>query len=72
MARWAGWGAGPSGAGSAGGPSRIFLGVATVGMAAMAAATAAEGRLGMALASAGAALYFALRASGKLGRRREP
>jgi len=72
MARWAGWGAGPSGAGSTGGPSRIFLWAATVAMAAVAAATAAEERWGMALASAGAALYFALRATGKLGPRREP
>ncbi len=72
MARWAGWGAGPAGAGSAGGPSRLFLWAATVAMAGMAAATAAEERWGMALAASGAALYFALRAAGKLGARREP
>ncbi len=33
---WAGWGAGPAGAGSAGGPSRWFLAVALVGCAACA------------------------------------
>ena len=30
---WAGWGAGPAGAGAAGGPSRWFLAVAMVGCA---------------------------------------
>lgn len=30
---WAGWGAGPSGAGASGGPSRWFLAVALVGCA---------------------------------------
>ena len=68
---WQGWGAGPAGATSTGGPSRGFqrvlagaCGVTTVAMLAdrqwLAAAVAAAGTV-----------YFALRATGKLGPRRE-
>jgi len=71
VARWAGWGAGPAGAGSAGGPSRLFLWAALVAMVAVAAMLASERRWGSALASAGAAIYFGLRATGKLGGKRE-
>ncbi|BDG09903.1 hypothetical protein [Anaeromyxobacter paludicola] len=68
---WAGWGAGPAGAGSAGGPSRAFLwALAAVG-AAIAAALWKDGRASGALFSAAAAAYFALRASGVLGPRKD-
>ncbi|HEX9401702.1 MAG TPA: hypothetical protein VF912_16455 [Anaeromyxobacter sp.] len=68
MARWAGWGAGPAGAGSAGGPSRVFLVAALVGSTLVAALLAREGRLGAAALSAACAVYFALRAFAGLGR----
>ena len=45
MARWAGWGAGPAGAGAAGGPSRLFLGGAMVLAAVMAVVFAMQARL---------------------------
>ena len=69
MARWAGWGAGPSGAGAAGGPSRIFLGAALVACAAVAGMLAAEGRLLPASVAGAAAVYFGLRVFAGLGRR---
>ncbi len=68
MARWAGWGAGPSGAGAAGGPSRAFLGAALVGSAGLAVILAADGGWIAAGAAALAAIYFALRLFGVLGR----
>ncbi len=68
---WAGWGAGPAGAGAAGGPSRGFLWVALLGSAAAAVALAAERRW-QAVVAAGAVVYFALRLFGGLGRRRRP
>lgn len=69
MAKWAGWGAGPAGAGSAGGPSRIFLALMAIGTLGLAAVLARDGRPGPALLAAAAALYFALRVTGILGRR---
>ncbi len=66
---WAGWGAGPAGAGSTGGPSRLFLWLLAAGGVAVAAALWRDGRSSGALFSAAAAAYFALRASGVLGRR---
>ncbi len=66
---WAGWGAGPAGAGSTGGPSRLFLWLAAAGGLAVAAALWRDGRLPGALFSAAAAVYFALRAAGVLGGR---
>jgi hypothetical protein len=68
VSRWAGWGAGPAGAGSAGGPSRIFLGVVLAGSAAVALLLAREGNAWGALAAAAAAVYFALRLFAGLGR----
>jgi hypothetical protein len=68
MGRWAGWGAGPAGAGAAG-PSRAFLVVALVGSAVVAALLARDGRLAAAGVAAAAAAYFALRAFAGLGRR---
>ena len=68
MARWAGWGAGPAGAGAAGGPSRIFLWVALLGSIAVAIALARDARWSGALVCVGAAGYFALRLFGGLGR----
>lgn len=61
MARWAGWGAGPAGAGSAGGPSRVFLGIALGGSIVVAVALFRDGRLAAAGVAATAAAYFALR-----------
>ncbi len=69
---WAGWGAGPSGAGAAGGPSRGFLWLALAGSAAVAAAMTVERRWPPALAAAAAVVYFALRLFGGLGRRGNP
>ena len=68
MARWAGWGAGPAGAGSTGGPSRAFLVVALLASAAMAVVLARDGHLGGAALVGLAAVYFALRAFAGLGR----
>lgn len=67
MARWAGWGAGPSGAGAAG-PSRAFLGVALVGSAGLAILLLADGRWIPAGVVVLAAIYFGLRVFGGLGR----
>jgi len=69
MARWAGWGAGPAGAGSAGGPSPLFLGLACAGALAVAAILAWDGKPLGAVAAAGAAVYFGLRLAGRLGGR---
>jgi hypothetical protein len=68
MARWAGWGAGPAGAGSAGGPSRIFLAAVLAGCVILAGVLLAEGRLAPAGVAATAAAYFALRLFGGLGK----
>ena len=69
--RWAGWGAGPAGAGAAGGPSRLFLGLALVASAAVAATLARDGAHAKAAVALAAAGYFALRLFGGLGRRRD-
>ena len=68
MARWAGWGAGPAGAGSTGGPTRAFLAVALAGCAVVAGFLAWDGRLAAAGAAAAVAVYFALRLFAGLGR----
>ncbi len=68
MARWAGWGAGPAGAGATGGPSRVFLVLALVGSAATAVFLARDGRWPAAGIAAACAVYFALRAFAGLGR----
>lgn len=70
MARWAGWGAGPAGAGASGGPSRAFLVAALVGSTAVAAFLVRDGRLAAAGIAAACAIYFALRAFTGLGRTR--
>lgn len=67
---WAGWGAGPAGAGSAGGPSRAFLVVAALASAGVTVALALD-RSPAALLTLAATVYFALRASGRL-RPRDP
>ncbi len=71
MARWAGWGAGPAGAGAAGGPSPVFLLAALVACGAVSAMLALEGRILPALVTGVAAVYFALRVFAGLGRKRE-
>ena len=68
MARWAGWGAGPAGAGAAGGPSRVFLLVALVGSGVVAALLARDGRFAAAAVAAVGAIYFALRLFAGIGR----
>jgi len=68
MSRSPGWGTGPAGAGAAP-PSRTFLAV-LAGVAVLAAAAlAADGHWGSAAGLCAAALYFALRYTGKLGRK---
>ncbi len=69
MVRWAGWGAGPAGAGASGGPSRIFLGAALAGCVVVAAILVRDHRWGSAAVAALAAVYFALRAFAGRGRR---
>jgi hypothetical protein len=69
MARWAGWGAGPAGAGAAGGPSRFFLAVALLGCAVVALVLYRDGKGGEALVAVAATVYFALRLFTGLGRR---
>jgi len=71
VARWSGWGAGPAGAGSAGGPSRIFLAVALAGCAVVTFALVRQGNAGGALLSAAATGYFALRLFAGLGKGKE-
>jgi hypothetical protein len=68
MAKWAGWGAGPAGAGATGGPSRLFVTIALLGCGAAAVLLARDGRWAAAGVSAAAAIYFALRAFAGLGR----
>jgi len=72
MAAWAGWGAGPSGAGSTGGPSRLFLAAALVGSVVVAGVLVRDRRWPEALAAGAAVVYFALRLCGGLGSRRNP
>ena len=68
MSRWAGWGAGPAGAGSAGGPSPVFLGLALAGSLVVGAVLVHESRWPAAAVAAVAAVYFAMRLIGGLGR----
>ncbi len=70
--KWAGWGAGAAGAGAAGGPSRIFLGVALLSALVVAGVLLRDGKRLEALVALGAAVYFGLRLFGGLGRRRGP
>jgi hypothetical protein len=71
MARkWAGWGAGPAGAGSVGGPTRLFLALAVVGCAVVAAVLFRDGKRTEAGIAGAAAVYFAARVTGLVGGRR--
>jgi hypothetical protein len=65
---WAGWGAGPAGAGSAGGPSKIFLGAMLLGSVVVTAVLARD-RAPAALLAGAAAVYFGLRLFGVIGPR---
>ncbi len=66
---WAGWGAGPAGAGASGGPSRWFLAVAMVGCAVVTAILATRHNwLGTAVGAVITA-YFVARVFLGLGRR---
>ncbi len=67
MANWAGWGAGPAGAGAAGGPSRIFLALALVAAVVVTIVAAVQHRWPAAGAGAVGAVYFALRLFAGLG-----
>lgn len=68
---WAGWGAGPAGAGAAGGPSRWFLGVALVAAAVVTGILVARGSWVQAAFAAVATAYFVARLFLGVGRRRE-
>lgn len=68
---WAGWGAGPAGAGAAGGPSRWFLGAALVGCAVVAGILVARGQWLVAGVAVLAAVYYTARLFFGLGRKRE-
>ena len=72
MARWAGWGAGPAGAGAVGGPSKLFLVVALAIAAGSAFVLFSDAKGWEGGVATAAAAYFALRLFGGLGRRREP
>jgi hypothetical protein len=72
MARWGGWGAGPAGAGSTGGPSRAFVVALLVGCVAVTAVLVMDERFGAAVITALATVYFALRMFGVLGRKDGP
>ena len=69
---WAGWGAGPSGAGAAGGPSRWFLVLLLVASGVAAGVLLRDRRWLEGGVAAAGAVYFGLRASGRLGRREGP
>lgn len=68
---WAGWGAGPAGAGAAGGPSRWFLGAALVATAVVTVILAVRGQWGAAAVAAAATAYYTARFFFVLGRKRE-
>ena len=66
---WAGWGAGPAGAGSAGGPSRWFLVLLLVASVGVAVVLLRDRHWVEGGVAAAGAVYFGLRASGRLGGR---
>jgi len=66
---WAGWGAGPAGAGSAGGPSRWFLVVLLLLSVVVAGVLVRDGHWLVGGVAAAGAVYFGLRVSGRLGGR---
>jgi hypothetical protein len=68
MSRWAGWGAGPAGAGATGGPSRLFLVAAFAGSLIVTGFLLRDARWLEAAVTGAAAVYFALRAFAGLGR----
>jgi hypothetical protein len=68
MARWAGWGAGPAGAGAAGGPSRAFLWIVLVACVVVAVGQGLARHYGAAAVAAAGVVYFAARLFGGLGR----
>ncbi len=71
MANWAGWGAGPAGAGATGGPSKLFLGAVLVVAVAVTVVSALQGAWPAAILTAGAVVYFGLRLFGGLGKGRD-
>ena len=66
---WAGGGAGPAGAGSAGGPSRWFLVVLLLLSVVVAGVLVRDGHWLEGGVAAAGAVYFGLRVSGRLGGR---
>jgi hypothetical protein len=68
VSRWAGWGAGPAGAGAAGGPSRLVLVLVLAGCLLAVVMLIRDGRYAAAGVAAAGAIYFALRAFAGLGR----
>jgi hypothetical protein len=69
---WAGWGAGPAGAGAAGGPSRWFLLAALIACAVMTVILALRHSWLPDAVAALATLYYASRLFLGLGQRRGP
>ncbi len=65
---WAGWGAGTAGAGSVGGPSRLFLILALAAAAVVALLLLRDGKWVEGGLAGAAAAYFALRLFAGLGR----
>lgn len=65
---WAGWGAGPAGAGAAGGPSRWFLAAALIASAVVTGILAVRHNWAGAAVGAVATAYFVARVFFGLGR----
>jgi hypothetical protein len=66
---WAGWGAGPAGAGAAGGPSRWFLAVLLLASGVVSIVLLRDRHWLEGGVAAAGAVYFGLRASGRIGGR---
>lgn len=69
---WAGWGAGPAGAGSSGGPSRWFLAIMLAGAAFVTVILAVQGSWLLAVVGAAATVYLASRVLLGFGRKGGP
>ncbi len=67
---WAGWGAGPSGAGASGGPGKVFLAGALAFSALVMVVLGSQRRFAPAGIAALGVVYFALRLFAGLGRQR--
>ena len=68
---WAGWCAGPAGAGAVGGPSRWFLVAALVATAVVTVILVVRGQWGAAMVAGAATVYYTARLFLGLGRKRD-